>query len=158
MRTTSSPVIEAELHACVDGQLEADRRPAVMAYLASRPQEAARMDTWRQQNDLIIATFGRIAAEPLPVSLSLNVSAATRYRAVPVGLLPVSTPRLPPAAHNAPGGNLPKPFSAFVGFLLGLSMAFALVALLLLAAQAWHPEWLSRLAPVTGHSGGQTPR
>ena len=148
MRTTSSPVIEAELHAYVDGQLAADRLPTVAAYLAARPEEAARTENWCEQNEMIRLAFARIAQEPLPVSLSLNVSAASRYTAAPVGMIPVAR-HLPLQAAQVPtvaktGG---PPGFGFVAFLLGLSAAFAFMAVLLLALQAWQPGLLARLVP-----------
>ena len=51
----NSPVTEDELHAYVDGEIAADRRGAVEAWLASHPEDAARVAQWRAQADAIRA-------------------------------------------------------------------------------------------------------
>jgi anti-sigma factor RsiW len=38
-----SPVTQDELHAYVDGEIQADRRGAVEAWLASHPEDAVRV-------------------------------------------------------------------------------------------------------------------
>ena len=43
------PISEAELHACVDGQLTPERQREVEAYLANRPEEAQRVASYRAQ-------------------------------------------------------------------------------------------------------------
>src|SRR3989442_5004110 len=43
----NSPVTEDELHAYVDDEIAADRRGAVEAWLASHPEDAARVAQWR---------------------------------------------------------------------------------------------------------------
>ncbi len=53
-----SPVTEDELHAYVDGELPADRRGAVEAWLASHPDDAARVAAWRAQAEAIRARYG----------------------------------------------------------------------------------------------------
>ena len=45
-------VAEEELHAYVDGELAPDRRVAVEAWLASHPEDAARVAQWRSQAEL----------------------------------------------------------------------------------------------------------
>src|SRR5262249_610843 len=52
----NSPVTEDELHAYVDDEIAADRRGAVEAWLASHPEDAARVAQWR----------GAAAAHPPP--------------------------------------------------------------------------------------------
>jgi anti-sigma factor RsiW len=66
------PVLEADLHAYVDGELPADRRAAVEAWLATHPEDAARVAAWQAQADLIRARFGSIAQEPVPGRLDLT--------------------------------------------------------------------------------------
>ena len=41
------PVTEDELHAYVDNELPAERRGDVEAWLASHPDDAARVQSWR---------------------------------------------------------------------------------------------------------------
>jgi anti-sigma factor RsiW len=63
------PVSEAELHGFVDGDMDRGRREAVQAFLAASPADAARVETWRRQNDTIRAAFAPVETEPLPWSL-----------------------------------------------------------------------------------------
>ena len=56
-----SPVSEAELHGFVDGDIDRSRREAVEAFLAASPEDAARVETWRRQNETIRAAFAPVA-------------------------------------------------------------------------------------------------
>src|SRR5262249_50957548 len=67
-----APILEAELHAYVDGELPADRRAAVEAWLSSNPQDAARVAAWRAQADLINARYAGVAQEPIPPRLDVE--------------------------------------------------------------------------------------
>ncbi|MFN3656539.1 MAG: anti-sigma factor family protein [Pseudolabrys sp.] len=67
-----SPVSEHELHAYVDGQLPADRREAVAAWLAANPDEAALVAAWRAQAEGIRARYGAVAEEPVPQRFDLD--------------------------------------------------------------------------------------
>src|SRR6202040_1757156 len=66
------PVAEDELHAYVDGELPSDRRAAVEAWLATHPQDMARVAAWRSLADAIRARYGDVATEPVPARLSLR--------------------------------------------------------------------------------------
>jgi len=66
------PVTEDELHAHVDGELPADRRAAVEAWLATHPDDMARVNGWRALADAIRARYGAVASEPIPARLSLR--------------------------------------------------------------------------------------
>jgi anti-sigma factor RsiW len=66
------PVTEDELHAYVDGELPADRRPAIEAWLAAHPDDMARVAAWRALADAIRARYGAVATEPVPARLSLR--------------------------------------------------------------------------------------
>jgi anti-sigma factor RsiW len=66
------PVTEEELHAFVDGELPADRKEAVDAWLAARPDQAASVAAWRAQADSIRARYGVVANEPVPERLQLD--------------------------------------------------------------------------------------
>jgi anti-sigma factor RsiW len=57
---------DAELHAYVDGQLEAAQAAAVEARLAADPVARERAAAWRQQNEQILALVADPAGEPLP--------------------------------------------------------------------------------------------
>ena len=66
-----TPVTEDELHAYVDGVLPADRREALEAWLASHPDDAARVAAWRAQAEAIRARYGAVIDEPVPERLEL---------------------------------------------------------------------------------------
>src|SRR5262249_59648754 len=68
----NSPVTEDELHAYVDDEIAADRRGAVEAWLASHPEDAARVAQWQAQADAIRARYGMLASEPLPARFDLD--------------------------------------------------------------------------------------
>jgi anti-sigma factor RsiW len=67
-----SPVTEDELHAYVDGELPADRKEAVAAWLAAHPDHAAQVGAWLAQAEIIRARYGAVANEPLPERLKLD--------------------------------------------------------------------------------------
>src|SRR5580704_9689028 len=69
-------VSEAELHGFVDGDIDRGRREAVEAFLAASPEDAARVETWRRQNETIRAAFAPVATGPLPWSLPRAPNAA----------------------------------------------------------------------------------
>jgi anti-sigma factor RsiW len=72
MMVDHMPVSEEELHAYVDGELPADRRDAVEAWLAQRPDDAARVAGWRAQSDAIRARYTTVVREPVPARLALD--------------------------------------------------------------------------------------
>src|SRR5262249_37771448 len=80
----NSPVTETELHAYVAGEIAAARRGAVEAWLASHPEDAARVAHWRAQADAIRAHYGMIASEPVSPRFDLDKLArgARSWRAV----------------------------------------------------------------------------
>ena len=67
-----SPVTEDELHAYIDGELPADRKEAVAAWLAAHPEQAALVASWRAQAESIRARYGAVADEPVPERLKLD--------------------------------------------------------------------------------------
>jgi anti-sigma factor RsiW len=62
---------EDELHAYVDGELPADRRSVVEAWLAAHPDDAAKIAAWRAQAELIHARYGAVANEKTPDRFNL---------------------------------------------------------------------------------------
>ncbi len=78
MTDQHSPVTEDELHALVDGELPAERRAAVEAWLANHPDEAALVASWRAQAEMIRARYAPIGNETVPSRL--NVDTLTRGR------------------------------------------------------------------------------
>jgi anti-sigma factor RsiW len=72
MTEHEQPVTEGELHAYIDGELPADRREAVAAWLAEHPNEAATVAAWLAQAEAIRARFGAVAQEAVPKRLQLD--------------------------------------------------------------------------------------
>lgn len=72
MNEPNSPVREDELHAFVDGELPADRREAVTAWLAEHPEQAALVAAWQAQAEAIRARYGAVAGEPVPARFDLD--------------------------------------------------------------------------------------
>jgi anti-sigma factor RsiW len=72
MTDRDSPVTIDELHAYVDGVLPADRRQAVEAWLAARPEDAARVAEWRAIGDAVRTRYGAVADEPVPQRFDLD--------------------------------------------------------------------------------------
>ena len=70
-------VTEDELHAYVDGELPADRREAVEAWLAAHADDSTRVAAWRGQIEALRARYGSIADEPVPARLALERIAAS---------------------------------------------------------------------------------
>src|SRR5258707_7429915 len=65
----NSPVTEDELHAYVDDEIAADRRGAVEAWLASHPEDAARVAQWRGPGAAIPAPHRKLALATGPARL-----------------------------------------------------------------------------------------
>jgi anti-sigma factor RsiW len=66
------PVTEEELHAYVDGEVPADRRIAIETWLASHPEDAARVAAWRAQVEAIRLRYGAVAEQPVPDRLRME--------------------------------------------------------------------------------------
>ena len=82
-----SPITEADLHAFVDQQLTPVRHAEVEQYLAARPDDAQRVNDWRQQNELLRGLLDPVLDEPLPLRLPLRRrAAAPPWRALAAGL------------------------------------------------------------------------
>ncbi|MDJ0947726.1 MAG: hypothetical protein QNJ94_02265 [Alphaproteobacteria bacterium] len=73
MNTNPNPypgtLAEEDIHAYVDGHLEAERRAEIEAYLAAHPAEARRVEDYRAQNIRLHALFDAHRHEPIPPSL-----------------------------------------------------------------------------------------
>lgn len=74
------PVSEEELHAYVDGHLDAERRDAVERYLRSHPDVAANIATDMAQRDALREAFGPYATSPTPPPLNLTRLVEERLR------------------------------------------------------------------------------
>ena len=75
-------VQESELHAYLDGCLPEARLGPVEAYLAGSPEDAARIQAYREQKQAIKALFDPVLDESLPEALS--ILSAPRIAAVDV--------------------------------------------------------------------------
>lgn len=64
-----NPITESDLHAYVDGQLDAVRAAEVEAQLPNDPDAALKIAAYRKQNELMHALFDPALAEPVPVQL-----------------------------------------------------------------------------------------
>lgn len=84
-----SPVTEDELHAYVDGELPAERTSAVQEWLASHPDDAGRVATWRLQADAIRARFNTPANETIPTRLKIEalLRSGRNWRAIAAALV-----------------------------------------------------------------------
>lgn len=66
----SAPRIEeTDLHALVDGELDAERRRRIEDHLLQHPEHAALVEGWRRQNAALRAAFEPVAHEIPPLSL-----------------------------------------------------------------------------------------
>jgi anti-sigma factor RsiW len=72
MTDRDSPVTADELHAYVDGMLPPDRKRAVEAWLASHPDDAARVAEWRALAEVVRDRYGDVAEEPVPARFDLT--------------------------------------------------------------------------------------
>jgi anti-sigma factor RsiW len=78
MTDRDSPVTADELHAYVDGMLPADRKGAVEAWLASHPEDVARVAEWRALAEVVRDRYGPVAEEPVPARFDLAKLARQR--------------------------------------------------------------------------------
>jgi anti-sigma factor RsiW len=65
-------VTEDELHAYIDGELPAERRGDVEAWLATHPDDAARVQAWRAMAEALHARYDSIADEAVPKRLEVE--------------------------------------------------------------------------------------
>ncbi|ACB94747.1 anti-sigma factor family protein [Beijerinckia indica] len=110
--SASSGISEDELHAFIDGQLDGPHREAILRLLAEAPEDAARGEIWRGQNEALRAAFARIENEPVPLSLTLAAD-----------IPPLATPLLAkyvPLPFKRLGQTLPAPVAFLLGGLLVL--------------------------------------
>jgi anti-sigma factor RsiW len=66
------PVTEDELHAYVDNELPAERRGDVETWLAARPDDAARVQSWRAMAEALHARYDAVADEAIPKRLEIE--------------------------------------------------------------------------------------
>lgn len=76
--TPSAPIVEDDLHAYVDGLLDAERRKAVQDHLDRDPEAAAAVTRLIAQRQLLRSAFAPIVDEPVPERLQLRTLLAQR--------------------------------------------------------------------------------
>lgn len=72
MTEPNIPITEDELHAFVDNELPAERRADVEAWLATHPDDAARVQSWRTMAELLHARYDQVADEAVPKRLEIE--------------------------------------------------------------------------------------
>ena len=78
--TAPDRITVSELNAFIDGELDARDLARVAAWLDENPEDAARADTYRQQNTALHDKFDAVANEPVPQDM-VNVVMTARPRA-----------------------------------------------------------------------------
>jgi anti-sigma factor RsiW len=73
-------ITDDELHAYVDGELSPERRKIVEAWLATHPDDAARVASWRAHAELIRIRYGGVAHTPVPPRLDVDRLARNQRR------------------------------------------------------------------------------
>jgi anti-sigma factor RsiW len=71
---------ETELHAYVDGALDAETRRAVEAHLGESSEDAARVSDYLAQRDALHARYDAVLDEPIPETLRLAARSRRRPR------------------------------------------------------------------------------
>jgi len=69
MSTNNHPIEEYDLHAYVDGQLDALRREQVEKWLNDHPEDAERVQQYHQQNQAMHALFDPVLSKAVPDTL-----------------------------------------------------------------------------------------
>ena len=72
MTDRNIPVTEDELHAYVDNELPAERRSDVEAWLATHPDDAERVQSWRSMAEALHARYDSVADESVPKRLEIE--------------------------------------------------------------------------------------
>ncbi|NHQ92630.1 anti-sigma factor family protein [Janthinobacterium lividum] len=71
---TTQAISEAQLHALADGVLPEEQRAAIDAHLRAHPDDAARVDAWREQNRQLRTLFDPVLDEAVPPALLQSAS------------------------------------------------------------------------------------
>lgn len=80
----SRPISEDDLHAYVDGALEAVRQREIEEYLTQHPDVAMRVEAYAVQRDSLRKALAPFAEEPVPPELNLSRLIEARRRRVPM--------------------------------------------------------------------------
>src|SRR5690606_40936712 len=106
----ATPLFDADLHAFVDGQLDASEQAAIAAGLARDPARAARVARWMANRAALRAWLAPVAEEPVPLRLTLAR---------------LDPPELAPSPEK-------RQFLFAAGFIAGFSLGLAFAAAVLL--------------------------
>jgi anti-sigma factor RsiW len=126
-----APIGEIDLHAYVDGRLDAARRAEVEAYLAAQPDAAMQVEQWRAQNQALHRAYDEVLNEPVPLRLSAALRATRWPRSIAAGLAWLACGLLLGWLARGSGVPAAAPANAFA--------QKALVAHVLYAAEQRHP-------------------
>lgn len=77
---------EKDLHAYVDGQLDAGRRAQVEGYLASQPHAQQQVQQWREQNQALHHLYDGVLNEALPPQLRAVLKPQPMRHALAAGI------------------------------------------------------------------------
>lgn len=75
---------DTEMHAYLDGELDAEARAEVEAWLVANPDDAARLDAWRRDRDALAGVHGDVLEAPVPERLQVVLQRKPR-KPVPSG-------------------------------------------------------------------------
>ena len=128
MGEMSQPFDDTDCHAFVDGQMDLDRRAAFVRALAANPELKGRLKSWKDQNDALLATFGPVLAEPVPVRLMPTNVGHERRAARPdtIGPAPHRTPPLRADTTRVRGVAGSLVGVAILAFMVGALLAFGI--------------------------------
>jgi len=84
---THSPIVETDLHAYVDGQLDAARRAEVEAFLAAFPEAAAEVQALRAQQQALHLCYDGVMNEAVPLRLTEALRPRRWPRGIAAGLV-----------------------------------------------------------------------
>jgi anti-sigma factor RsiW len=152
MTDRDQPVTEDDLNAYVDGELPANRRATVEAWLATHADDAEKVAAWRKQADLIHARYGAVADEVPPRRFDIARLTRRRHGAIAAAAAAIIAAFLIGGAGGwmARGAETAKPTD------LALFTSDALDAYRLYTVEVRHPvevpgdqrphltEWLSK--------------
>lgn len=82
-----SPIGEIDLHAYVDGQLDATRRAEVEAFLAACPEAADEVQALRMQNQTLHLRYDGVMNEAVPLRLTETLRPRRWSRGIAAGLV-----------------------------------------------------------------------
>jgi anti-sigma factor RsiW len=81
---SEQPVSETDLQAYADGKLPEERRPAVAAWLAAHPEDAERIESYRQLAAELRSSYDGVLDEPVPERLERTIRSGRVWQAAMV--------------------------------------------------------------------------